>query len=73
MAAVGSYEHAYVLVRAHGLGHGLAGAAMAAWPAVALVGSCGLLMMIIRGVQVPADVAAVHGLSGRLPDTCEFA
>ena len=27
---------------------------MAAWPAVALVGSYELLMMIIRGAQVPA-------------------
>ena len=35
---------------AHGLGHGLIGAAVAAWRAVALVGSCELLMMIIRGV-----------------------
>ena len=49
---------------AHGLGHGLAGTAVAAWPAVALVGSCELLMMIIRGAQVPADVAAIAGLSG---------
>ena len=32
---------------AHGLGHGLIGAAVAAWPAVALVVSCELLMMII--------------------------
>jgi hypothetical protein len=39
---------------AHGLGHGLIGAAVAAWPAVALVGSYELLMMIIRGVQAPA-------------------
>ena len=37
---------------AHGLGHGLIGAAVAAWPAVALVGSYELLMMIIRGAQV---------------------
>jgi hypothetical protein len=36
---------------AHGLGHGLIGAAVDAWPAVALVGSCELLMMIIRGTQ----------------------
>ena len=28
---------------------------MAAWPAVALVGSYELLMMVIRGSQVPAD------------------
>jgi hypothetical protein len=33
---------------AHGLGHGLVGAAVAAWPAVALVGSYELLMAIIR-------------------------
>jgi hypothetical protein len=38
---------------AHGLGHGLAGAAVAAWPAVALVGSYELLMMIIRSAQLP--------------------
>ena len=38
---------------AHGLGHGLGGAAVAAWPAVALVGSYELLMMIIRGADVP--------------------
>jgi hypothetical protein len=38
---------------AHGLGHGLMGAAVAAWPAVALVGSYELLMMVIRSSQVP--------------------
>lgn len=36
---------------AYGLGHGLTGAAVGAWPAVALVGSYELLMMIIRGTQ----------------------
>jgi hypothetical protein len=36
---------------AHGLGHGLIGAAVAAWPAVALVGSYELLMMVIRSSQ----------------------
>jgi hypothetical protein len=35
----------------HGLGHGPIGAAVAAWPAVALVGSYELLMMVIRGSQ----------------------
>jgi hypothetical protein len=40
---------------AHGLGHGLTGAAVAAWPAVALVGSYELLMMVIRNAQVLAD------------------
>jgi hypothetical protein len=39
------------------LGHGLADAAVAAWPAVALVGSYELLMMVIRSSQVPADGA----------------
>jgi hypothetical protein len=38
---------------AHGLGHGPVGAAVGAWPAVALVGSYELLMMIIRGGQEP--------------------
>jgi hypothetical protein len=43
---------------AHGLGHGPVGAAIAAWPAVALVGSYELLMMIIRGAQQPAGDAS---------------
>jgi len=38
----------------HGLGHGLIGAAVAAWPAVALVGSYELLMMVIRSSQAQA-------------------
>jgi len=38
---------------AHGLGHGPIGAAVAAWPAVALVGSYELLMVIVRGTQQP--------------------
>jgi hypothetical protein len=42
---------------AHGWGHGPTGAAVAAWPAVALVGSYELLMMVIRSSQVPADAA----------------
>ncbi|MGH3291464.1 MAG: DUF2637 domain-containing protein [Trebonia sp.] len=40
---------------AHGLGHGPVGAAVAAWPAVALVGSYELLMMIIRSSQAVLD------------------
>jgi Protein of unknown function (DUF2637) len=40
---------------AHGLGHGLIGAAVAAWPAVALVGSYELLMMVICRSQASAD------------------
>ncbi|HEY2639848.1 MAG TPA: DUF2637 domain-containing protein [Streptosporangiaceae bacterium] len=46
---------------AHGLGHGPIGAAVGAWPAVALVGSYELLMMIIRGAQAPAGVVSVVG------------
>jgi hypothetical protein len=46
---------------AHGLGHGLVGATVAAWPAVALVGSYELLMMVIRSSQVPADGAPEIG------------
>jgi hypothetical protein len=45
---------------AHGLGHGPVGAAVAAWPAVALVGSYELLMTVIRGSQVVLD-----GLPGK--------
>jgi hypothetical protein len=49
---------------AHGLGHGLIGAAVAAWPAVALVGSYELLMMVISSSQVPAEgtPATRHGM-----------
>lgn len=46
---------------AHGWGHGLIGAAVAAWPAVALVGSYELLMMIIRGTQMQAVTTSPHG------------
>jgi hypothetical protein len=40
---------------AHGLGHGLIGAAVAAWPAVALVGSYELLMMVIHSSRAASD------------------
>lgn len=54
---------------AHGLGHGLIGAAVAAWPAVALVGSYELLMVIVRSAQVPAGAAVVSGArDGALDD-----
>jgi hypothetical protein len=45
---------------AHGLGHGIIGAVVAAWSAVALVGSYELLMVIIRGAQAPAAVPRPH-------------
>ena len=52
----------------HGLGHGPIGAAVAAWPAVALVGSYELLMMVIRGSQslpgcMPASASVPDPLS----------
>ena len=53
---------------AHGFGHGPSGAVVAAWPAVALVGSCELLMVIIRSGQVPAGPAAGSGASGASGD-----
>jgi hypothetical protein len=46
--------------RAHGLSHGLIGAAVGAWAAVALVGLYELLMMIIRSEQVPAITPGAH-------------
>jgi hypothetical protein len=49
---------------AHGLGHGPPGTVVAAWPAVALVGSYELLMVIIRSGQLPAGPAAGPGTSG---------
>ena len=44
---------------AHGLGHGLIGAALAAWPAVTLAGSYELLMMIIRGAQAQPETTVM--------------
>jgi hypothetical protein len=46
---------------AHRLGHGILGAAVAAWPTVALVGSFELLMMIIRAARVTADAIGIPG------------
>ena len=43
---------------AHGLGDGLAGATVAAWPTVAVVGSYQLLMMIIRSAAAPPEQSA---------------
>src|SRR5262245_55952370 len=45
---------------AHGLGHGPIGAVVAAWPAVALVGTYELLMLLIRRTgHAPAEVLEV--------------
>ena len=54
---------------AHGLGHGPTGAAVAAWPAVALVGSYELLMMIIRAAQMPGTAMALGGAPECMADT----
>jgi Protein of unknown function (DUF2637) len=51
---------------AHGLGDGPSGAAVAAWPAVALVGSYELLMVVIRYGQVPACTETGPAISGAL-------
>ncbi len=48
-----------------GFGHGPSGAAVAAWPAIALVGSYELFMVVIRGSQAvpggPSDKAESAG------------
>ena len=49
-------------------GHGSSGAAVAAWAAVALVGSYELLMVSIRSGQVPAGMAAGPGGPGAAGD-----
>ena len=51
---------------AHGLGDGLAGATVAAWPTVALVGSYELLMMIIRSAAGPPEQSAQPPRDARL-------
>ena len=53
---------------AHGLGHGPTGAVVAAWPAVALVGSYELLMMIIRSAHAPVGPVAEPGAFAGLGD-----
>jgi hypothetical protein len=55
---------------AHGLGHGPVGAAVAAWPAVALVGSYELFMTVIRGAGQPDDwVSGAGPVSGAVSGT----
>jgi Protein of unknown function (DUF2637) len=44
----------------HGLGHGTIRAVVAAWPAIALVGSYELLMMIISGAQESTAAPRPH-------------
>jgi hypothetical protein len=55
---------------AHGLGHGPVGAAVAAWPAIALVGSYELFMTIIRGTRQPdSGVPGADHVSGATSET----
>jgi hypothetical protein len=49
---------------AHGLGEGPVGAVVGPWPAVALVGSYELLMVIIHSAQTPVGALAGSGTSG---------
>jgi hypothetical protein len=51
---------------AHGLGDGLAGATVAAWPTVALAGSYELLMMITRSAAGPPEQSAQPPRDARL-------
>lgn len=54
----------------HGLGHGLIGAAVAAWPAIALVGSYELLMTLVRSSsRVSPRVPAPDPLRVQAADT----
>jgi hypothetical protein len=55
---------------AHGLGHGPVGAAVAAWPAIALVGSYELFMTIIRGARQPeGGVSGAEHVSEAVSET----
>lgn len=51
---------------AHGLGDGLAGATVAAWPAIALAGSYELLMMITGSAAGPPEQSAQAPRDARL-------
>jgi hypothetical protein len=48
----------------HGLGYWLSGAVLPAWPAVALVSSYELLMVIIRSVRRPRVRRPVRSIRG---------
>jgi hypothetical protein len=49
---------------AHGLGHGPIGALVSAWPALALVGSFELLMLLIRTANHAAKLTDYHAPAG---------
>jgi hypothetical protein len=57
---------------AHGLGHGPVGALVSAWPALALVGSFELLMLLIRRHhQADAESEADEAPSGVVPELAQ--
>jgi hypothetical protein len=49
---------------AHGLGHGPLSVLVSAWPAVALVGSCELLMLLIRSSHQASAARSADTASG---------
>ncbi|MEV5751700.1 DUF2637 domain-containing protein [Actinoallomurus sp. NPDC052308] len=52
---------------AHGVGHGPIGALVSAWPALALVGSYELLMMLIRSEHRPSTERATDQAASQAP------
>ncbi|MEV5706016.1 DUF2637 domain-containing protein [Actinoallomurus sp. NPDC052274] len=57
---------------AHGVGHGPIGALVSAWPALALVGSYELLMMLIRNEHRPSTGKATHQAASQPPPQVEI-
>ncbi|GAB3979177.1 hypothetical protein GCM10029978_073860 [Actinoallomurus acanthiterrae] len=57
---------------AHGVGHGPMGALVSAWPALALVGSYELLMMLIRNEHRPSTERATHQAVSQAPPPVDF-
>jgi Protein of unknown function (DUF2637) len=57
---------------AHGLGHGPAGALVSAWPALALVGSYELLMMLIRAEHETSERQAPGEAESRAGPVAEL-
>src|ERR1700751_3236032 len=56
---------------AHGLGHGSIGALVSAWPALALVGSFELLMMLIRSTHHASTEHVAHTVGHELAPQAE--
>ena len=56
---------------AHGLGHGPVGALVSAWPALALVGSFELSMMLIRKHHQADTESEVDATNHLVPELCQ--